>query len=54
MNSKCWSAIIQLLNPAVFAGLLLLLILPSVANGIEDPKPADWEDIQMIGVIGED
>ena len=54
MDSKFWSTYLQLLNPAVCAGLLLLLIIPSVAIGIEEPKPADWEDIQMIGVIGPD
>lgn len=54
MDFKFSSAYIQLLNPAVFAGLLLVLILPSVVIGIENPKPPDWEDIQMVGVIGPD
>ncbi len=54
MDSIFCFAYSQLLNRAVFAGLLLLPIIPSVAIGIEEPKPPGWEDILMIGVIGPD
>ena len=53
MDLKFRYAYTQVMNPAVIAGLLLF-ILPSVAIGMEEPKPAEWKDIQMVGVIGPD
>jgi hypothetical protein len=42
---------IQLLSCVALVGLVVLLIRPSGAAAIEELRPAEWNDIQMIGVI---
>lgn len=54
MDLKSITANIRLVISAAVGAMLFTGISTTSALSMENPKPIDWKDIQMVGVIGPD